>query len=458
MTDRTTDFSVEANSTSFVPLGQRHGRVRDLFTLWFTTNIAPLPIVTGATLYRSVHLPFWVVMVTIATGHMAGGLVLGACSAQGPQTGLPQMVQARAQFGRYGSLLLILVSFLLYLGFFTSNTALAGAALHGLFGGISPGQGSILAGLCAVGIGVMGYNTIHLINRLGFWFMATALAAGFVSVMMSGEVPVITPLAEAPLQASGFISWMLLFSTTCVWNISYSCYTSDYSRYLPPSVGFKGPFLASAAGAGCGASLSFIFGVLIAAMMPGVIDPLSAIAGIEQPLGLILMGLFVLNIVSHNALNVYGSVLTLITAIQTVFISWIPGRVARLCFSVIILAGSLSLVTLYPQSVVPVFLDIVLSLLIVLVPWVTINLCVFYFPRVLREEGSMATQEVGFDRKICLAFLVGTVVQIPFISNAFYTGPMGAYLHGINLGWLIATPVTAGVLFMLHGRRRSGSS
>ncbi|MFT8719235.1 purine-cytosine permease family protein [Acetobacter sp.] len=449
MTDETANFSVEANSTSFVPLGQRHGRVRDLFTLWFTTNIAPLPIVTGATLYRTVHLPFWVVILTIIAGHVMGGLVLGACSAQGPQTGLPQMVQARAQFGRYGSLLIVLISSLLYLGFFTSNTALAGAALHGLFSGISPAMGAVLAGVGAVGIGVMGYNAIHLINRLGFWFMAAALAAGFVSVLWTGGIPVST----SPMQTSGFINWMLLFSTTCVWNISYSCYTSDYSRYLPPTVGFRGPFLASAGGAAGGASLSFIFGVLVAATMPGIVDPLSAIAGIAQPLGLCLMALFVLNIVSHNALNVYGAVLTLITAIQTIFFLWTPGRLARLCFSAVILMGSLTIVTFYPTSVVPVFLNIVLSLLIVLVPWVTVNLCMFYFPRAVREGSQSAQANAGFDLRVCFAFLIGVVVQIPFTSNAFYTGPLVEYLHGINLGWLIASPVTAVMLFLLHGRR-----
>lgn len=450
MTDETARFSVEANSTSFVPPGQRHGHVRDLFTLWFTTNIAPLPIVTGATLYRSVHLPLWVVILTIVAGHLTGGLVLGACSAQGPQTGLPQMVQARAQFGRYGSLLIVLVSALLYLGFFTSNTALAGAALHGLYGGISPALGAILAGLAAVAIGAMGYSTIHLINRVGFWFMAAALAAGFVVVLMTGA----PPGATAAMQASGFMSWMLLFSTSCVWNISYSCYTSDYSRYLPPEVGFRGPFLASAIGAAEGASLSFLFGVLIAATMPGIIDPLSAIAGLARPLGLLLMALFVLNIVSHNALNVYGAVLTLITAIQTLFLSWQPGRTARLCFSAIILLGSLTVVTLYPQSVVPVFLNIVLSLLIVLVPWVTVNLCMFYVFRATRPDRSAAIAGIPFNPRVCLAYLVGVVAQIPFTSNAYYTGPLVASMHGLNLGWLIAAPVTAGMLFMLNGRPR----
>jgi len=39
---------IESHSVDFVPPNERHGRVADLFTLWFATNIAPLPVVTGA--------------------------------------------------------------------------------------------------------------------------------------------------------------------------------------------------------------------------------------------------------------------------------------------------------------------------------------------------------------------------------------------------------------------------
>lgn len=39
---------LESHTIDHVPLEDRHGRPRDLFTLWFTTNVAPLPIVTGA--------------------------------------------------------------------------------------------------------------------------------------------------------------------------------------------------------------------------------------------------------------------------------------------------------------------------------------------------------------------------------------------------------------------------
>jgi NCS1 family nucleobase:cation symporter-1 len=37
---------------------QRHGRARDLFTVWFGSNIILLTIVTGALAVTAFHLPF----------------------------------------------------------------------------------------------------------------------------------------------------------------------------------------------------------------------------------------------------------------------------------------------------------------------------------------------------------------------------------------------------------------
>ena len=76
--------AIEANSIGFVPLAERHGRVRDLFTLWFTTNIAPLPVVTGAMAIQVFGLSLGWSISAIILGHLVGALVLAACSAQGP--------------------------------------------------------------------------------------------------------------------------------------------------------------------------------------------------------------------------------------------------------------------------------------------------------------------------------------------------------------------------------------
>jgi NCS1 family nucleobase:cation symporter-1 len=40
-------------------------------------------------------------------GALVGGVVIALASAQGPRMGIPQMVQSRGQFGRYGALLIV---------------------------------------------------------------------------------------------------------------------------------------------------------------------------------------------------------------------------------------------------------------------------------------------------------------------------------------------------------------
>ena len=45
----------------------------------------------------------------VVVGNTVGGVFMALHSAQGPQLGVPQMVQTRGQFGSYGSLLVIVL-------------------------------------------------------------------------------------------------------------------------------------------------------------------------------------------------------------------------------------------------------------------------------------------------------------------------------------------------------------
>ena len=447
---------VEANSVSVVPQEARHGRVRDLFTLWFTTNIAPLPIVTGAMIAVASKLSLPWCISAILAGHVLGALVLAACSAQGPKMGLAQMIQGRGQFGRFGALLVVSVAALLYLGFFTSNTVLAGRALHRLVPAIGAVPGAALAALGAAIIGILGYNAIHLLNRVGIWFMGAALAVAF-AILLSR-----TPAAAWSLDRIDALGWFLCFSTSLVWNVSYACYTSDYSRYLPESVGIRRPFLASFAGSAIGASLTFVFGAVAAAAMPDMTDPMEAVAKAGGPLGPVLLLLFILNVVSHNALNIYGAVLALITMAQTFIVSWMPGRRVRVAISAMVLTGCLIAATVFAQSFVPRFINLVVALLVVLVPWATINICDFYLvrkgeydiPSFFRRDGGRYGL---FDLPACTGFAAGVAVQLPFTANAYFVGPLAHLLHGIDIGWLIAPPVALTVFLGLRGSRGARS-
>ncbi|MFT4044687.1 MAG: cytosine permease, partial [Gordonia sp. (in: high G+C Gram-positive bacteria)] len=110
--------AVERRTIDHIPVDERHGRARDIFTVWFGSNIMLLTIITGALATTVFGLPFWAGALGVVLGNLVGGVVMALHAAQGPQMGVPQMLQTRAQFGSIGSLLVVILVVFMYLGFF----------------------------------------------------------------------------------------------------------------------------------------------------------------------------------------------------------------------------------------------------------------------------------------------------------------------------------------------------
>ena len=147
---------IEKHTIGYVPPEDRHGKTRDLFTLWFGGNIAPLPIVTGALAVQMFHLNLVWGIVAILVGHLVGGVLMALHSAQGPQMGIPQMIQSRAQFGSLGALLVVVIAGVMYIGFFASNIVLAGKSLHGVVDSVPVPVGIVIGALGSGIIGIIG--------------------------------------------------------------------------------------------------------------------------------------------------------------------------------------------------------------------------------------------------------------------------------------------------------------
>ncbi len=120
---------VEVRSIDYVPLNERHGKVWSQGPLWFMSNaqIATLAVGTFSVIGGGNLL--WSLIAIIA-GALFGTFFMAFHSAQGPQLGLPQMIQSRPQFGYMGALLVWAFAYLQYAGFNIFNTILAGDALH----------------------------------------------------------------------------------------------------------------------------------------------------------------------------------------------------------------------------------------------------------------------------------------------------------------------------------------
>ncbi|WP_017904645.1 purine-cytosine permease family protein [Pseudomonas asplenii] len=448
------DPLIEQHTVDYVPLAERHGKARDLFTLWFSTNIAPLPIVTGAMVVQVFHLDLFWGLIAIALGHLVGGLVIALASAQGPRMGIPQMVQSRGQFGRYGALLIVFFAAIIYIGFFISNIVLAGKSITGIVPSMPMSASLLIGALGATAIGVIGYRFIHSLNRLGTWVMGGALLAGFIYIF-AHELPA-DFFSRGAFNLSG---WVATVSLGVIWQISFSPYVSDYSRYLPIDIGISRPFWATYLGASLGTILSFSFGAVAALATPEGTEAMLAVKQATGWLGPILMVLFLLNIISHNALNLYGAVLSIVTSIQTFAGHWTPSIKVRVLLSGGILAGCCLVALGASADFISHFIGLILALLLVLVPWASINLIDFYIiKRGEYDIASIFSADGGiygrFNLHAIVAYFIGILVQLPFANTSLYVGPYANLVEGADLSWLVGLVITCPLYYCLATRTR----
>src|SRR5947208_9693788 len=102
---------LEVRSIDYVPLSERHGQLWHLGPLWFMSNAQIATLAVGVVGVTSGGNLFWS-LVAIVAGTLFGTFFMAFHSAQGPQRGLPQMIQSRPQCGYIGPLLVWLLAYL----------------------------------------------------------------------------------------------------------------------------------------------------------------------------------------------------------------------------------------------------------------------------------------------------------------------------------------------------------
>jgi NCS1 family nucleobase:cation symporter-1 len=186
-------------------------------------------------------------------------------------------------------------------------------------------------------------------------------------------------------------------------------------------------------------------------------DTMDAVKLATGSIGPLMLVLFLLSVISHNALNLYGAVLSLITLVQTFAYRWIPTAKSRAVLSVIVLAACCFAAVGASANFIGHFVDMVLVLLVVLVPWTAINLIDFYaIHKGQYDIGSIFKVDGGiygrYNPQALLAYAIGIVVQIPFMNTPLYVGPISEHINGADLSWLVGLLVTSPLYFWLASR------
>jgi nucleobase:cation symporter-1, NCS1 family len=452
------DARLEIATIRPIPLDQRHGNARDLFTVWFGSNVMLLSVVTGGLAVTVFGLSFWWAAIGLAVGNFVGGIFMALHAAQGPTLGVPQMVQTRGQFGSIGALLVVGIVIVMYVGFLASNIVLGGQALASLVPGASDTPGVLLVAVLGVIATIYGYDWIHAYTRAMSYISGLVLLLATIWILFVHGLPA-DFLTRNALSMTGLIGTI---SVAALWQISYAPYVSDYSRYMPAETGVSPAFWASYWGCTLGSLLPMILGAVVGLAAPsgGLVHGLAVLTSGIAPLVLIV---FSIGVAASNAMNLYCGALSSLTFGQTLFPSWSPGPKARTVAALTLCGFALAGAFLSKDSFLANYEEFILLLLYVLVPWTAINLVDYYLVQHAKYDvDSFFRQDGGVYGRVNVAAVVcyvfGILIQLPFVASALYTGPIARALGGIDLSWMVGLAVTSPVYYVLAKQAQSRRS
>jgi nucleobase:cation symporter-1, NCS1 family len=455
---KATPAAIEIRSIDYVPDAERHGGLFSQFTLWLAANLQITAIVTGALAVVFGGDVFWS-LIALFLGQLVGGAVMALHAAQGPQLGLPQMISSRVQFGIYGAALPIVAVCLMYIGFSASGCVLAGQAIGQLLH-VDDGVAIVIFSCFIVAVTLFGYRLIHWLGRLASVIAIVAFLYMFSRLFATHDVGAL--LAERHFSLSRFL---LAMSLSASWQIAYGPYVADYSRYLPRDTSVARVFAAVGLGSVIGSQVSMTFGVLAAALAGKQFEHHEVAYIVSLGSTGVVASLLYLSIafgkVTVTSLNAYGSFMSMATMVSG-FRRGVRISVRHRFFYVLAMVGVSALLALTGRhSFLKAFEAFILCLLAVFTPWSAINLIDYYcFTRSRYDVPALSNPDGRYGRWNAtglVIYLIGILVQIPFLSTSFYTGPLVEPLGGVDISWIVGLLVPGALYytFAQASRRRA---
>ena len=443
---------IETKSIDWVPLDERRGKPTSLFPLWFMSNANLTTLATGM-VGIALGANFAATALAILAGVAVGTVFTAFHSAQGPQLGLPQMIQSRAQFGYRGVVVICLVVVASIVGFNIFNQMLAADVISTATGVDIPKVWYLgITGL-ALTLAVIGYHWIHRVQKWLTWlFLATFGAFTAAAIIF---LPL--PSSELSLASLNWPAFLVQFGASAAYALGWAPYVSDYSRYLPPQTSPRKATFYTYTGVVVGAGWLMLLGAFVAALFHGA-APIEAVRRAADELwpgsGTALLLAALPALITVVTVNIYAAAIEVVTVIDS-FRPITPTRRVRVLSCLGVGVAGLLGAELSTGAFLDAFGSFLVVLLYVLVPWTSVNLVDYYFVRrghyavaqIFRPDGVYGR----WGWRGLLAYAVGIVAMVPFVVTGWYVGPIAQLMGGADVA-LFAGLAASAIAYLLLAR------
>jgi NCS1 family nucleobase:cation symporter-1 len=291
---------------------------------------------------------------------------------------------------------------------------------------------------------VAGYDLIHRAQRWVAYLLIAVLLVFSIAVMVEAPPPL--SLQRKAFQAVAFLAQ---FFAAAAYQLSWSMYVSDYSRYLPKQVKVSESFWWTYLGALIGGAWMMLVGTVVAAKFPAleIAEAARTVAdGVLPGFGKPLLLSALVGLLTTTSLNFYGASLTLLSVMNSLKPAR-PTLTARLLTLLIAAVIAIGLALAASQNAVAKFGEFLAVLLYLFTPWTAINLVDFYWVR----KGHYSVREIfnphgmygRWSWRGLLAYGIGFVCMVPFFNTGLYQGPVAVALGGADIAMLVGLPVSA---------------
>ncbi|MGR6924592.1 purine-cytosine permease family protein [[Actinomadura] parvosata] len=450
--------SFEARGIEPVPLRDRRGSPRDLFSVWFSSNFAYLYILLGSSLMMS-GLTVPQALFVLVAGNLFWPLV-GLLAISGPVTGTTSSVVMRAFFGTRGNRLIGSgLGWLTAVGYEAVNLSIITLTALALLKQIDVAATPLvtvtvvmLSAGVTFGISLYGHALIIRLSK--------AITAGLGACMLLASCFIAysastAPLYDRPAPTSTLPTLLIGFTVIASGPLSWLT-SADYSRYLPPGTSRGAVAGWTAAGGFLAAVLLGLIGILAGSAVD-MSDPQASMKGLMPgwfyPVFLLTV---VIGTLANNILTCYSSGLMLQGAGVRV------KRATTVCIDAV-LGVAIALYALFSGD----FMAAINNILALSVTYLGPIIAIYAMDIVLRRnrydalnlgmnDGAVSAGRLPtFGWHGAIAFLSGTGAALLSVNTAMWVGPVSRALGGADLAAVAGPLLAATVYAVLRRARRS---